>query len=180
MQSFTKTQLDNLHKMLTYRKYTENTTLKSTDMLFFNEEDGNIVCVKFLDSEKINVDNIRMFISYLNKHGYYHGIVICKNEPSIQVMKEISNTRLLGIFFEIFHSHQLNINISEHSLVPKHTLLTKEEGLQLCKQYNVTFAKFPKIMYNDAMARYIGAKVGDMIKIEKNGEYVTYRYVLSN
>lgn len=180
METFTDRQLKNLHKMLDYRKYTKNTSISANeDKIFYNDVNNIVVCIEFIDSEKINVDNIRIFISYLNRHNYQHGIVICKNEPSIQVLKEINNTRLLNIFFEIFHANQLNINISEHVLVPQHILLTKEIAQQIKKQYNVkSFSFFPKIMYSDAMARYIGANIGDLIKIVKPEEYVTYRFVI--
>ena len=178
MQTFTKKQISNLYEMFSYRKYTQNTKTGS-DMLFFNDtvNNDNLICVKFIDNDKINVDNIRMFIAYLDKHDISHGIIICINEPSIQVIKEIST---LTIFFEIFHANQLNINISKHSLVPIHTILSKEEADELKKQFSVTFAQFPKIKYSDAMARYIGAKVGQVVKIQKVGHYVTFRYVIKD
>lgn len=175
MQSFTDKQIRNLHEMLEYRKYKSTTFHGSmNDMLFFLDND-NLVCIKFIDADKINVDNVRIFIAYLDKHDISHGIIICKNEPSIQVMKEIMT---LTITFEIFYASQLNINISKHSLVPIHTLLTSDEANDIKKQYSVTFGQIPKIKYGDPMARYIGAKLGDLIKIEKPGHYVTYRYVI--
>jgi len=177
MQSFTTKQLNNLNEMFEYRKYKQTTFhLSSNDMLFFSKGiDDQLVCVKFIDIEKINVDNVRIFIAYLDKHDISHGIIICKNEPSIQVMKEILT---LTIVFEIFYANQLNINISKHSLVPIHTLLSTEDAERVKKDYAVSFAKFPRIKYRDPMARYIGAEVGNLIKIEKPGQYITYRYVI--
>lgn len=177
MQSFTEKQIKNLFEMFEYRKYTRSSSNNTDDTLYFIDtvNGNNLVCVKFMDSEKINVDNIRIFIAYIDKHDLTHGIVICKNDPSIQVMKEIST---LSMTFEIFHSNQLNINISKHSLVPIHTLLSKEEATKIKNDYQASFSLFPKIKYSDSMARYIGAKCGDLIKIEKPGQYVTFRFVI--
>jgi len=183
MNSFTEKQLKNLRDMFEYRKYvlieSHSILTKYEDILLYktnnNNNNNNIVCIKFVDVDKINVDNIRIFIAFLDKNDIQHGVIVCKNEPSIQVMKEIMT---LSITFEIFHANQLNINISKHSLVPKHILLTYEEAEQLKTEFGVGFAQFPKIKYNDAMARYIGAKVGDVIKIEKENVYVHYRYVI--
>lgn len=175
IESFSKKVINNLLKMFEYRKYERIKNKDTNDMMFLYDINKNIICVKFIDYDKINVDYIRIFIAYLDKNNINHGILISKNEPSIQIIKEIAT---LSIFFEIFCNNQLCINISEHIFVPKHILLTTEEAQKLKDDFNTPFSLFPKIKYNDAMARYIGAKIGDVIKIERNDETIAFRYVI--
>lgn len=178
MQAFSEIVMNNLNSMLEYRGYIPTTFYKKeNDMIFFEDKknDDELVCVKFVDNEKINVDNIRIFVVYLDRHDINHGIIICKHEPSVQVMKEIN---ALHITFEVFHTSQLNIDIRKHYFVPKHTILNEEETKQLRRKYDTPFSGYPKIKLNDAMAKYLGVKLGQIVKIHKKGEYITYRYVV--
>lgn len=71
---------------------------------------------------------------------------------------------------------------SSHFLVPKHELLSKEEAQEIARKFNASFSQFPYILSTDPIAKEIGAKPGDMIKItrksETAGETVYYRYVV--
>ncbi|MCW4020154.1 MAG: DNA-directed RNA polymerase subunit H [Candidatus Bathyarchaeota archaeon] len=74
-----------------------------------------------------------------------------------------------------------SFNIFDHYLVPKHEILTPEEKEEILQKYRVEPYKLPLIRTSDPIARVIGAKAGDLIKITRQsptaGEYVTYRYV---
>ena len=56
----------------------------------------------------------------------------------------------------------------KHTLVPKHTKLTKEEAKKLLEKYNITIKELPKIKKADQGIRHLNAKIGDIIKIERN------------
>ncbi|MEM3123937.1 MAG: DNA-directed RNA polymerase subunit H [Nitrososphaerota archaeon] len=72
-------------------------------------------------------------------------------------------------------------DIAEHSLVPKHELLSNEEAEELLKRLDVTRQQLPYILSTDPMVKKLGAKVGDIIRIkrvsETAGEAVYYRVV---
>jgi len=76
-----------------------------------------------------------------------------------------------------------NREIFEHFLVPKHEILSEKEVEELLKKYNVTKDKLPKILVTDPAVKAIGAKVGDVIKIEREsptaGKVYYYRVVIS-
>jgi DNA-directed RNA polymerase subunit H len=72
--------------------------------------------------------------------------------------------------------------ILDHELVPKHILLTKEEKKQLLKQLKIRPEQLPWIRASDPVAKLIGAKPGDIVKIIRKsptaGETVAYRFVV--
>lgn len=72
--------------------------------------------------------------------------------------------------------------VSTHFLIPKHELLTKEESAQVLARYNSSPSQFPYILGTDAIAKEVGAKPGDFVRItrksETAGTSTYYRYVV--
>ncbi|MEM1627856.1 MAG: DNA-directed RNA polymerase subunit H [Desulfurococcaceae archaeon] len=74
------------------------------------------------------------------------------------------------------------INILEHELVPKHEVLTHKEAYEVLKKLNVEPWQLPWISVNDPVAKAIGAKPGDIIRVIRKsptaGVSIAYRYVV--
>ena len=72
--------------------------------------------------------------------------------------------------------------VSTHFLIPKHELLTKEEAVGVVSKSNATPSQFPYILSTDPIAKEVGAKPGDFLKItrksETAGSSIYYRYVV--
>jgi DNA-directed RNA polymerase subunit H len=72
--------------------------------------------------------------------------------------------------------------VSTHFLIPKHELLTKEESVQILARFNSSPSQFPYVLATDAIAKEIGAKPGDFVRItrksETAGTSTYYRYVV--
>ena len=67
-----------------------------------------------------------------------------------------------------------------HILQPKHSKLSEKEAKEILKKYNVSTTQLPRIKITDA-ALPPGAKLGDIIKIERKGEAgktIYYRVVV--
>lgn len=81
--------------------------------------------------------------------------------------------------FETFRTAELQYDITEHELVPKHVVLTDEEKKSLLKRYNLNESQLPRMLPQDMIARYFGLSRGNVVKIiresETAGRYVTYR-----
>jgi DNA-directed RNA polymerase subunit H len=73
-------------------------------------------------------------------------------------------------------------DILKHKLVPDHTILSKSEVKKVLKELDVHQEQFQKIKSDDPVAKAIGAKPGDILKITRRshtaGKFDTYRLVL--
>lgn len=71
--------------------------------------------------------------------------------------------------------------IEKHELVPKHSLLNKEEAEILLTKYNVNKNQLPKISRKDPAVKSLNAKHDDIIIIERKsgtaGKSIYYRVV---
>ena len=135
----------------------------------------------YIPTQKLNLDAIKNFIELLYTSKANIGLILISGKISDQAkrkLQEISNELLI----EIFTLNELVVNITEHELVPKHILLSIEEKDALLKRYKIKESQLPKILMSDPVARYLGLKRGDVVKIvrvsETAGRYITYRIAI--
>ncbi|KAJ7972145.1 putative DNA-directed RNA polymerase II [Quillaja saponaria] len=81
----------------------------------------------------------------------------------------------------VMHITDLLVNITKHVLKPKHRVLTNREKQNLLKKYNIEEKQLPRLLQQDAIARYYGLERGQVVKVTYGGEitqsHVTYRCV---
>ena len=96
-------------------------------------------------------------------------IVVIKDEPNdtlIQTVKDIWMNE--NIYISLLTIKRLQFNILEHSLVPKHTILNKEEEEEFRKQYNILDnTQIPTISYFDPVSLVLGIRPDSIVKIER-------------
>ena len=117
----------------------------------------------------------------------------CFLEPSDYYFK--SRVNIENDFISFFSLKYLQVNIIDHQLVPKHELLNNRETRKLIKRYRFDKNQscFPSIVRyafldeegkcytGDPIARYLGLKNNDIVKITRKstsgGIYYSYRQV---
>jgi len=79
-------------------------------------------------------------------------------------------------------SEKVSHKILEHELVPKHELLSKEEAVRVLRELGVRPEQLPWIRASDPVARLLGAKPGDIIRVVRKsptaGVSIAYRFVV--
>lgn len=132
----------------------------------------------YIPSPKINSNSIITFLELIKESKANSGLIIMSGKISQQAKQKIQDINNI-LQIEIFTLGELVVNITEHELVPKHLLLSKEEKDLLLKRYKIKENQLPKILITDPVARYLGLKRGDVVKIirvsETAGGYITYR-----
>ena len=75
------------------------------------------------------------------------------------------------------------IKIDSHALIPKHVVCSEKEKQAVFAHYGATGTEFPKISTHDTGIASLKVKIGDMIKIERDDQYmgkVTFYRVVSD
>jgi DNA-directed RNA polymerase subunit H (RpoH/RPB5) len=84
-----------------------------------------------------------------------------------------------GYYVQIISLPQLLINIVNHRDVPHHEVIDENEKKELLVKYNIKQENLPVILRDDAMARYLGLRPGEIVRILRpsptSGTYVSYR-----
>jgi len=68
-------------------------------------------------------------------------------------------------------------DLMKHVLVPKHIIVSEREKEEVIRKYG-PLKYFPKISIRDPVIRQIGAKPGDLIRIERPDSIIPYYRVV--
>jgi len=141
------------------------------------------ILVVFVKKEKdksaIGVKSIRNYCERIKQDDFQKAILILHGRLSPQAKQAISAINSLVDRIEYFIESELIINITEHCLVPRHEILTREDCKKLLEKYSIKESQLPKINKSDPVARYLGVEKNQIVKIirssETSGRYITYR-----
>jgi DNA-directed RNA polymerase I, II, and III subunit RPABC1 len=160
-----------LKKMLLDRGFTDIEESKENFSLFGKDSDGNKILTSICNEDKVSIQSIKDFISIMNKDGYHYCIIIYRDSVTSSAKKSLE---IMEYNIELFNINELQLNITEHRLVPKHEKPTKEEIEFLDKNYK---GKLPIILTTDPISRYYHYKRGEYIKITRQNGNILYRLV---
>lgn len=120
------------------------------------------------------IEDISNFISrYNNKKNV---IIIFNNDTvSTPIAQQLGRyDKMLqkkGGGLQYFQVKNLLFNPTRHMLVPKHIKLTNEEVTEMMEKYLIKGKiQMPYIMHGDPIAKWLGLKQGDVVKIERYNE----------
>lgn len=76
----------------------------------------------------------------------------------------------------------VKFDIGRHVLVPKHEIFPEEKVRDILERYKIAPHQLPLIKSSDPVARSLGAKPGDILRITREsqtkGKAISYRYVI--
>lgn len=142
------------------------------------DDDSNQMFIFFPEDEKVGVKPIKVYTDRMRAEGVTNAIMVLRVDITPfakQAVAEMSD----AFSMEHFKEAELLVDITSHTLVPEHVVLTVHEKTELLKRYRLKETQLPRIQPNDPVARYFGMRRGQVVKIirpsETAGRYVTYR-----
>lgn len=171
-------------------KFEQLTTLSPLDIKL-KKQDGATVIIKYRLDEKIKKDVLLNHISNIFKDHKLNKdtdcIIIMNVSRVLQkagvkddsVVGLVNLCYLDGIYAQVFGLENFMFNISRHIFVPKHEILKPVEVSKLLKEQNCRLDHLPKIKREDPMAKYIGLRPKQVVRISSinatTGISTTYR-----
>ena len=142
------------------------------DMLVRKPNEEKKVYVKYHLAKSLRPVNLYEYIEDLFTLEEVLGknddlIVIMKDEPNDTIRKTLVNIwEQDGVFVNVINIKRLQYNIMQHQLVPKHSVLTSEEAIQLKVKYNIIDdSQVPDISRFSPVSQVIGIRPGELCKI---------------
>lgn len=157
------------------KKYTPPPTASNPNPV----TEAGTIWVEFCpEQSSIGIGVMKKFVGHCSANNFKAGILVTAMPLSSQARKVITVTQQYTQI-ECFLEEDLLVNITHHDLVPKHIVLSREEKTALLKRYRLKETQLPRILQKDPIARYLGLKRGQVVKIirtsETAGRYASYR-----
>ena len=134
------------------------------------------ISINIMNQDVKNISSNSPIDEYLSNNIDYHKFLIVKyfaKKTYKQINSDYKNT-------EIFSIYELLEDIPSKLFIPTHTLIVDKDREELLKTF--TLKEFGRIYSTDMMARYYGAKVNDIFRIERpninSGISIYYRIVV--
>ena len=151
-------------ELFEYRNYTVD---EQSDLFLRGKTNENkLIHLYILTSPKLNIDIIKHYYSVGEIKNIQHMILVYQKVVTPSVKKIITSINTFQI--ELFCIENLQYNLMKHELVPKHTKIDN-------KKKNTS--KYPILRKTDAVARFLGFKYGDIIRIDRTDGSIYYRFV---
>ena len=138
----------------------------------------NKFVIKFYNNVINSIKSDREIELFIINNISFHKILIV-NDYSSKAEKQIDEINN----FEVFKMLEIVKDISEYHLIPKHILLSKEDGIKVMEEYDLMKKDMGRIYKDDPMAKYLYAQPDDIIQIIRcsiiSGYSTYYRLVIS-
>jgi DNA-directed RNA polymerase subunit H len=163
--------LDTLKTILTARGFKAESfdslgsPLDETNMYTF----GGALVV-FSNKTRVTEKELNNFLTYASENDHSNSmIVVTLSKPSEAVLAFLRDyiSQPENMLVQMFEIRKLQFDISKHRDVPKHRILNQEERSAIMKEYNIMDPlQCPRIDSQDPMAKWVGARPGDMIEVK--------------
>ena len=138
------------------------------------------IWIEFCSDLSIGIKQMRAFSQHIDQHHFKSGILVTQASITPAALKIIP--AVTNHIIETFQEQDLLVNITHHELVPTHELLSAEQKVELLKRYRLKESQLPRIQVGDPVAKYLGLRKGQVVKIirrsETAGRYASYRWCI--
>lgn len=141
------------------------------------------VLVVFSEKTRVSERELKHVLDFASENGFNSDtVIITPAAPSESVLsalrRHVANPE--NALVQLFQLRHLQFDISAHRKVPKHRVMTKEESEAMLREHHIPDVnKIPKIDCQDPMAKWIGARPGQVVEItglcETSGDNRRYR-----
>ncbi len=135
--------------------------------------------VFFPEDEKVGVKPIKTYCERMKAENVFRAIVVVKVNLTPMAKDALRQMAQRQYRVEYFRDSELLVDITEHKLVPQHIILSQQEKAELLSRYRLKPTQLPRIQLQDPIARYLGLRSSQVVKIvrpsETAGRYITYR-----
>ena len=146
------------------------------------------VLIIFSMKSRVTEKDLMTFVEYSKENNHNSGIIVIGlSRPSDTVLGALRNyiSNRDTPLVQLFDIRHLQFDISKHVKVPKHRLVAEQELPDILKACNVEKPSlFRKIDSQDPMAKWIGARPGDVIEVtgmcETSAENKRYLFCLAD
>ena len=136
-----------------------------------SNESSSYIIVFIADTSKLNIKNIEIYFSVMNKVKINNAIIIYKQSITSFTKRTIAQSTDYN--FEIFAVEDLQFNITKHRLQPDFSLLDKKAAEEIRKKYK---SNIPVLRQTDPISKFYAYKKGDVVCINRKN-CVSYRIV---
>ena len=81
--------------------------------------------------------------------------------------------------FELFHTNKFFLNVTKHSIVPQHIMMTEKERKNIFEIKNMGLSTCPKILSDDPVNLYYNGQPGTVYKIIRASKGIYFRVVVN-
>lgn len=127
-----------------------------------------------MDELKNYEDDINNFIT---KYGNKKNVILIFNNDTVSQPVITQLNKYDKLFqkndgqLQYFHAQQIMFNPTKHEYVPKHIKLSEKEANDFMNEYMIKSKLYmPFILHNDPIAKWLGLKQGDIVKIIRYNE----------
>jgi DNA-directed RNA polymerase I, II, and III subunit RPABC1 len=163
-------QLNEIHNKI------KSSIIENSDEILFTIEDKKYG-IKFISAFLTTIKKEASIENFLDKNIDVHKFIIINklSDRAIKQVLEYKNT-------EVFTMDELLVVVIDHNYVPHHLLLSEDDKNEYLNTFKHHLRDMKKILVRDPVARFYGAKVGDMFKIIRpcmtSGMDIDYRVVI--
>ena len=128
--------------------------------------------VFFVDAPKFNVSMIEHVMKTLNDLAASSGIIVYRGSIT-PFARRVTSMEDSEVALELFHSDELQFNVTKHRYVPPHESVSPEEAIKIKKKYGT---KLAVLLTTDPVARFYAFRKGDIIRVTRKCG-IAYRIV---